>query len=481
MSQAPFQPICTRVLVVDDDPIVLESVCELLVAHGCECVMADCLASCDSVLLTHSVDVVLLDASLPDGSGVDHVRRVLEACSSACVIVMTGYGTLHAAVNAMRAGASDFLTKPVVDRELLQSIDRAMTGRRLKGYRPARHPADTGTLDSVLGSDPRMLRVREMVEAVAPTKATVLMTGESGVGKSMIARAIHEHSSRSESPFIELSCGSIPETLLESELFGYVKGAFTGAYTDKAGRFLAANHGTVFLDEINSASPAMQLKLLRVLQEKKFEPVGSSETIEVDVRVVLATNQALDRLVASGQFRQDLYYRINVVDIELPPLRERRQDIATMALAFLDRQSVELGKQIVGITDDAIEALCAYDFPGNVRELENVIARAAVLTTQHRLTVDDLPDAVRSSQRALPDRNEQRHERTDEAHPCRQWTGRSLEASLAEMEVEILRGALDSNGWNRTRTADALGINRATLYKKMKHFGIAEPIQRRAG
>jgi len=306
-----------------------------------------------------------------------------------------------------------------------------------------------------------------LIQAVAPTNTTVLMTGESGTGKSLIAKAIHRHSSVLDGPFVEISCGSIPETLLESELFGHVKGAFTGAHANKIGKFLAADHGTLFLDEINSASAGMQLKLLRVLQERKFEPVGSTETVEVNVRVLLATNQPLEGLVREGVFRQDLYYRINVVSIELPPLRERVTDIPVLAEYFLDKYNKELDRRLTGFTPEAIAALQEYEMPGNVRELENIVQRAVVLSRRSVVDVDDLPAHVISNQSW---RFEEGQHAAGSAPLL--WGGEPLSEAVEAQERLIILAALDANGWNRRQTADQLKINRTTLYKKIKHYGL---------
>ncbi|MCH7604041.1 MAG: sigma-54-dependent Fis family transcriptional regulator, partial [Planctomycetes bacterium] len=304
----------------------------------------------------------------------------------------------------------------------------------------------------------------------APSKTTVLMAGESGTGKSLIARAIHRRSPRADQPFVEISCGSIPETLLESELFGHVKGAFTGAHVDKTGRFFAAHGGTLFLDEINSASPAMQLKLLRVLQERTFEPVGSHETKEVDVRVILASNQPLEQLVASGEFRQDLYYRINVVMIQLPPLRDRIADITLLADHFLLKKSADIGKQITAFTGEAMNALRAYSFPGNVRELENVIERAVVLTKATRIGIEDLPPHVidNTSAMSLPGGS---LSIAGGALPG-DYPLMPLRKALEEPEKQIILSALEANDWNRQKTSEQLEINRTTLYKKIKQYGL---------
>jgi DNA-binding NtrC family response regulator len=362
----------------------------------------------------------------------------------------------------------------MVDDELRIAVEKAIRQQALlaENTNLRRQLDQRYGLDNIIGSDPRMRRIYDIIEAVAPSRTTVLMTGESGTGKSLIARATHRNSPRSDRPFVEISCGSIPETLLESELFGHVKGAFTGAHADKMGRFLAAHTGTLFLDEINSASPGMQLKLLRVLQERRFEPVGSNETIEVDVRVILAANQSLERLVASGEFRQDLYYRINVISIELPPLRDRISDIAVLAEHFLEKKAREAGRQITGFSPDTIEALRRYAWPGNVRELENVVERAVVLSHATRIGLDDLPPHVidNSTGQLLPP-----HARGAGANAAWAVDGsHSLREALEEPERQIILAVLEANDWNRQKTADQLQVNRTTLYKKIKQYDIEQ-------
>ena len=465
-----------RILVVDDDPIVAESLAEFLTHEGFEAMTSLNAAEARAALETAArpFGLIICDVALPGMSGGELLREVRGKYPSTAVIMISGYGTIESAVEALRQGAVDYLTKPVVDLELRAAVERGMQQHALMSENVnLRQQLDRKYgLDNVLGSDSRMHKIFELVEAVAPTRTTVLMSGESGTGKSLIAHAIHLRSPRRNSPFVEIACGSIPETLLESELFGHVKGAFTGAYTDKQGKFWAANGGTIFLDEINSAPPSMQLKLLRVLQERKFEPVGSTQTMEVDVRVVLATNQSLEQLVAEGRFRQDLYYRINVVKIDLPPLRDRVADVPTLAEAFLVKHSAELGKQIVGFTSEALDMLRRYNYPGNVRELQNIIERAAVLTRSQQIDVPDLPAHViddRVVAGKMPSASAVLT--ADDNTP---WVPMSLEEALREPEKRILTQALKTNSYNRQKTADQLGINRTTLYKKMKSYGMLD-------
>lgn len=478
-----------RVLIIDDDRIVADSLRQLLEREGFDVEAApsgtEALAALDRAERAgegpteraRPFHLALCDQSMPGMDGLETLRRIRRQHPAVGVLMLTGFGAIPAAVEALRAGACDYMTKPVVDEELRVAIERALRQQALMSENVAlRKRLDTtSSLEHIVGSDARMLEIFDLIEAVAPSKTTVLMTGETGAGKSLIARAIHQRSPRRDAPFVEISCGSIPETLLESELFGHVRGAFTGAHADKKGRFLAADGGTIFLDEINSASPGMQLKLLRVLQERKFEPVGSSETVEVDVRVVLASNQPLEALVASGQFRQDLYFRINVVRIDLPPLRERPGDIPALAERFLQRKAAELGRTFAGIEAEVLLALQRYAFPGNVRELENVMERAVVLAKRPTITVDDLPPYIlEGSGPMLMAAHVRAGLAADEAidAPDTPWTPTPLEIALRDPEKRILLKALRANNWNRQETADQLGINRTTLYKKMKTLGL---------
>lgn len=475
-------PEHTRVLIIDDDPIVADSLAHFFNDEGCKATAVyaptAALRELDRAQTSTAgpYQVVLCDINLPEMGGLDLLREIMKSHRQAAVIMLTGYGTVETAVQALRLGAVDFLNKPIVDDELRIALERALRQHELQRENTTMRSRleHTFGLGNMVGTDHRMTRIYETVHAVAPSRTTVLMTGESGVGKSMIARAIHQESNRSAKPFVELACGSIPETLLESELFGHVKGAFTGAHADKAGKFLAANGGTLFLDEINSASAAMQLKLLRVLQERKFEPVGSNETIEVDVRVILASNQALEELVETGAFRQDLYYRINVVKIEMPPLRERVSDIAALAEHFLNQQGSELGRRFTGFTTEALDALRRYSYPGNVRELSNIVERAAVLSRNLTIEPEDLPPHVLDADArplSIGNRND----------PDAPWVPMTLSEAMTEPERAIIVRALDANDWNRQQTAEVLGINRTTLYKKMKQLGIDPEDHAQAG
>jgi DNA-binding NtrC family response regulator len=405
-------------------------------------------------------DLVLADIRLGADDGFDllsHCRKVRPATS---VIMITGYGTVEAAVDAIRLGAFDFLTKPLIDEELLMAVQRALDQQRvIEENRTLKAQLDLRFgMENIIGHDHRMLKIFDMIDAVADTKATVLITGESGTGKSLIARAIHRHSARRDRPFVEIACGALPETLLESELFGHVAGAFTGALGEKLGKFKLADDGTIFLDEISTASPAMQVKLLRVLQDLEFEQVGGTKTFHVDTRVILATNDDLARLVADGRFRQDLYYRVNVINIELPPLRDRIADIPLLADHFLKEVCADTGKNVTGFTDEAMTAIQRYRWPGNVRELQNVIERAVLLGKESVIGVADLPATLA----------------TVGSVNLESAAGRTLKQSLESPERQIIREVLEANHWNRNLTAEMLGINRTTLYKKMKRLGLED-------
>lgn len=447
-------------LLVDDDRHVLESMADWLNDQGLEVDSSSGYADALERLSNKSYELVLADVRLQDGDGFDLLEQVQRNYPETNVLLMTGYGNADAAVEALQAGAVDYLTKPLIDDELLMILQRTFAQRQVvqENTLLKQQLDQKQGMGKVVGQDPRMLSVFDMVESIADTKATVLVTGESGTGKSMIARAIHRHSSRAGKPFVEVACGALPENLLESELFGHVAGAFTGATTDKTGKFMQANGGTIFLDEIGTASPSLQVKLLRVLQELEFEQVGGDKTFKVDVRVILATNEELAEAVQAGRFRQDLYYRINVINIGLPALRQRRSDIALLAQTFLAELREDTNRTVTGFSEDALAALENYPWPGNIRELQNVVERAVLLGKSELITAGDLPRDITGGGNVTVSR----------------IGNMTLKEALEEPERQIILDVLEANNWNRNATADSLGVNRTTLYKKMKKLGLED-------
>ncbi len=448
-------------LVVDDDRNICEAMADYLreIGHRTETAV-----NCEDAINRigeFNFDVVVCDVHLPDRDGFYILEWVRKHRPETSVILLTGYGTIESAVEAIRMGAFDYLTKPVIDDELNFSIQRALgqkkiveENRRLKEQLDQKYG-----VSNIIGRDYKMVKMFDMIESVADTKTTVLILGENGTGKTMTARAIHQLSGRRDKPFVEVSCGALPETLLESELFGHAAGSFTGATQDKKGKFHQANGGTLFLDEIGTASPSLQVRLLRVLQDREFEPVGSNKTEKVDVRLILATNEDLEEKVRRGEFRQDLFYRINVVTVTQPPLRERIGDIPLLVDHYIAEINEQSGKHVRQITDEAMQILQRYHWPGNVRELVNVIERAVVLAKSDVIGVNDLPESLR-------------REPTISKGISGRLTGGNLKSALSDPERAIIMEALEVNGWNRQETARMLGINRTTLYKKMKKYNI---------
>ena len=446
-----------RILIVDDDPLVPRTLKLLLAKHGHDVDVAASAEEGMKKLAARGADVVISDVNMPGADGFQLLAHIKSKHPMTQVVLVTGYGTIESAVRGMREGAFDYVTKPVLDEEMLLVVERAFESVRLRTenaeLRAALDKSKAGR--RIIGADPSLMKVFATIEAVAPTRATVLVTGESGTGKSLLSRMIHDASPRKGQPFVELNCGALPEGLLESELFGHTKGAFTGASGARSGRFLAADKGTLFLDEIGASTPALQLKLLRVLQERRFEPVGSEESIEVDVRLILATNEDLAKAVAEGRFRQDLYYRISVVPIHLPSLRERIGDVPLLAKHFLKRFATDNGKKVLDIDDATMTILQSHAWPGNIRELENVIERGVILTRGEVLTPGDLPpELTKSAPAPTGDRT------------------LALKRALEIPEREIIERTLRAHDWNRQRTASALDINRTTLFNKMRKYGL---------
>jgi DNA-binding NtrC family response regulator len=438
-------------------------------------VTAATLSEAKSQLKQGPHDLVITDLRLEDEDGFDLIGYTRKKYPDTSVLVVTGYATPDTAVEAVRAGAFDLLTKPLIDEELNLAIGRAVAQREIsRENEMLRQQLDRRSgMENILSHDYRMLKIFDVVDSIADARASVLITGENGTGKTMIARAIHARSSRRGGPFVEVACGALPDTLLESELFGHVAGAYTGANHDKAGKFQLADDGTLFLDEIGTATPAMQVKLLRVLQEFQFEPLGGTVTQSVDTRVILASNEDLSKAVQEGAFRQDLYYRVNVVNIVLPALRERAGDIPLLVDHFLREVSETCGREVDGFDSEAVNVLQAYSWPGNVRQLENVVERAVLLARGGHLTIEDLPPELTG--RA----SDQFPSLAAPASPAPvsigDVNGKTLREALEGPERQIILQALKSHNWNRAATADSLDINRTTLYKKMKRLGLDDP------
>ncbi len=441
------EPTPARILVVDDEPLTARAL-EAMARHfGLEVDVAGSLESAIERLGQSAFDVVLTDLNLGRGDGLDLLRHVRERTPDVPVIVITGYASMDSAMEAIQAGAFDYLAKPPSLASLRALLERAIEKHRTtQALRETPEPATMARFDQIAGKSPQMLEVFKTVARVASSRTSVLIFGESGTGKELVARALHLRSPRAERRFVPVNVSAIPEGLLESELFGHVRGAFTGATTTRRGLFEEAHQGTLFLDEIGDLSSPLQAKLLRVLQEQRIKPVGGNEEIEVDVRLVAATHQDLVELVRTGRFREDLYYRLNVVSIVLPPLRERRDDIGLLVEHFLQRYGSEHGQVPKAFAPEAMRMLAAYGWPGNVRELANVVERAMVLSTSTVITSESLPESVRQAPVADPLRG-------------------VLLVPLEEMIDRYVARVLEHTGGNHTQAARILGISRRTLHR----------------
>lgn len=444
-----------NVLVVDDEKNIREGLGKALELDGHNILLAADGQEAWETIENEEIDLIITDLRMPRLSGEELLKRVVDSYPTVQVIILTGHGTIETAVQAMRDGAFDFLTKPVNLDRLSLLVRRALSTRELV----LQHRALQDELNkhrnfsNIIGKSTELKQVFEVVSQVAPTKASVLITGESGVGKELIADAIHNFSGRKEKPLVKVHCAALTESLLESELFGHEKGSFTGAVSRKRGRFELAHMGTIFLDEIGEINPNVQVKILRVLQEKRFERVGGEETIMVDARVVAATNKDLKAEIENGRFREDLYYRLNVVNIHVPPLRERKEDIPLLAAAFIKEFAAENAKPVEGIDSKARSMLYNYSWPGNIRELRNTIESAVVMCKGSIIMPDDLPPGVMQD---------------SDNDVIRIAVG----SSLAEAEQEIIRSTLSANNGNKSKTATVLGIGRKTLHRKLSEYGV---------
>jgi DNA-binding NtrC family response regulator len=445
-----------RILVVDDEPAQRELVGGFLRKHGFDVVEAGSGGEAVARFKEESFDLVLTDQRMPDLSGLDVLEAVRSTSPEAAVVIMTAYGTIETAVSAVKAGAADYLTKPLNLDDLLHRVYRVRERQRLVAENRELREALAGRhrVEGIIGDSGRMQEVLSLVRRVAPSDATVLIRGESGTGKELIARALHQASPRATGALVKVNCAALAESLLETELFGHEKGAFTGAVASRKGRFELADGGSIFLDEIGDLPPHVQVKLLRVLQEREFERVGSSRPVKVDVRLLAATHRDLEALVREGRFREDLYYRINVVTIVLPPLRERREDLLPLIEHFLHAFAEKNGKAVRGVTREAREALLRYDYPGNIRELENLIERAVVLTRDDVIGVEDLPLAL-------------------ETPAQESGEGAGIIAAVEGLERRMIREALTKADGTQTRAAEMLGISERVLRYKLKKYGLS--------
>ncbi|MCL1818481.1 MAG: sigma-54 dependent transcriptional regulator [Spirochaetaceae bacterium] len=446
-----------NILIVDDETNIREGLGQSLEMDGYAVFLAAGGQEALRVFGEVEIDLVITDLKMPQLSGEELLRRIVADEPTIPVIVLTGHGSIETAVGAMRDGAYDFITKPVNLDHLSIVVRRALASRNMTlQYRELQSQLEKKRgFANIIGTSPRLARAFAVAEQVAASRAAVLLTGESGTGKELFANAIHNLSNRRDKAFVKVHCAALAESLLESELFGHEKGSFTGALSRKRGRFELAHLGTIFLDEIGEINPVVQVKILRVLQEKKFERVGGEETLEVDARVIAATNRDLKKEIAEGRFRDDLFYRLNVVNIHLPPLRECKEDIPLLVAAFLKEFSIENKKNIEGIEPKALSALYTYSWPGNIRELRNCIESALVLCKDRVIGVDDLPPSVGGS----AEENSVRI---------------ALGTSMADAEKQIILGTLGHVRGNKSRAADVLDISRKTLHRKLKDYGIKE-------
>ena len=450
-----------KILVADDEPSHRKMIDAVLAAEGYEVTLAEDGQAAISAVENRFYDLVIMDVRMPNVDGIQALQRIKQMSPDIPVIIMTAYASVGTAVDALKSSAYDYLIKPLDIEELKILVAKALHHHQLEQeniYLKERLN-DRFDFSNIIGRSPAMKKLFETMALVAPSEATVLIVGESGTGKELIANAVHQNSPRKDLPFVKVNCAALPETLLESELFGHEKGAFTGAIARKQGRFQLAHNSSILLDEIAEMAPSTQAKILRVLQEREFEPVGSTQTMKVDTRVIAATNKNLEDEIREGRFREDLYYRLNVVTVDVPPLRERREDIPLLADLFLKQYAEKNRRLIKGFTPRATDLLMRYDWPGNVRELENIIERGVIMSRGEMITPLEFPIDLQNLDEEL---KESRIDLTP---------GRSLK----EVEKVMILRTLEESGGNRTHAARILGISRRTLQLKLKEYGINPP------
>ncbi|MDP3028652.1 MAG: sigma-54 dependent transcriptional regulator [Deltaproteobacteria bacterium] len=457
------------ILVVDDSPAVLNGIAEILQSNGYTVDTAPDGAIAIDKINDKFYDIILTDLAMPKKDGMELLKDITENSPESMCIIITGYGTIKNAVEAIRLGAFDYLTKPVKSEEIRVVIERALNYRDLKRENTTLKKQLTTryAYENIIGDSEKICEVFRLIDKVAQTDSTVLIMGESGTGKELIAHAIHYQSDRRDKPFIMVNCGAIPEELLESELFGHEKGAFTHAIRTRIGRFELAHSGTIFLDEIGDMRPNLQVKILRILQGHQFERIGGTKTIKTDIRVIAATNKNLEEAVKTGQFREDLYYRLNVIPIHVPPLRERAGDIPLLVHHFLEKFNKSKKKNIKSISKEVTQCFMSYAWPGNVRELENMIERLIILANDDKITIRDLPERLLA------------HRKKDTAQPQQHNAlpeeGLYLHAVVNEFEKNLILQALDRAGWVKNKAAQLLNLNRTTLIEKMKKQKLMKP------
>ncbi|MCD6163487.1 MAG: sigma-54-dependent Fis family transcriptional regulator [candidate division Zixibacteria bacterium] len=444
----------SRILVVDDDALVREFIIEVLKRKGYQVEQADSGEKAVEILNQLELDLVITDLKMQGISGLGVLKAVITVQPECRVMVVTAFGTIENAVEAMKLGAYDYVTKPFNAKELEILVERALEFKKLKdeNKKLKQELAGNYSFDSLVGKSPDMQKIYEIINNIADSPSTVLINGETGTGKELVARAIHYNSYRAEKPFIKMNCAALPEGLIESELFGHEKGAFTGAVKSTVGRFEQANGGTLLLDEISEISPRIQVKLLRVIQEREIERLGSGQTIPIDVRLVATSNRELKQEVRKGRFRDDLFFRLQVIPINLPPLRERLDDIPLLFDHFLKKYCYREGVPIKNLSEKVIKFFMSYNWPGNVRELENYIERAVVMSKGQELKVSDFPMEVAIGS------------------PCFEKTDNEAGATIADMERRLIYKTLEANNWNKARTAEILGITSRTLRNKLGEY-----------